>query len=646
MSITLGHRRFSLKQKLIFLPVAAVALTLLAAGLVLVLVIDRLYLDLARQSLAAAAQSLEQRVEAYGRQLTTDARIVARRADLVAVAGMVSRYQDIDNYQPLVFDLEKQRLARVLAGQLALLGHNRVMVCDERGELIAAAERKGGTVKLYAMSYEAGQPRLLTHREEGWQPAAQPPATLAKSCYRRSGLYLGVDEEQIQQQASEPLVRTLADGTKRRVGQVVIASSYTPAQLLSDTTQEGVALAYVQPDGTLKGTFSIPLDAEVRRQLLQGREGGWLQGDRHYLTTLLVESGNGESIRFVLGLNNTLYQEQRRSMLAVLAGVLLFSALIVIPVAAWLANRSVLKPVERLVVNMESIKAGSYQNLSSDRSNDELGRLARAFDAMARAVWQREWELQEYRDHLEQKVEKEVSRRQEQEKMLIRQSRLAAMGEALSSIAHHWRQPLNALGANIQDLPDARAHGELSEAYLQKVSSDSMRLINQMSQTIDAFRNFFRPDAKKEPFSVVDSIERTLSMLRPTLENSRVTIATDFRSDPVVEGYPNEFAQVILHLLSNAVDAMIERQSPVREIRIGVQSIKEGRGAHIEVCDSGGGIEESLIARLFEPYVSTKQKSHGSGIGLYMAKMIIEWNMHGAITFANRNGGACFTIEI
>lgn len=144
---------------------------------------------------------------------------------------------------------------------------------------------------------------------------------------------------------------------------------------------------------------------------------------------------------------------------------------------------------------------------------------------------------------------------------------------------------------------------------------------------------------------MVDSIERTLSMLHPTLENSRVTVSTDFRSDPVVEGYPNEFAQVILHLLSNAVDAMVERQSPVREIRIGVQSTKEGR-AHIEVCDSGGGIQEPLVARLFEPYVSTKQKSHGSGIGLYMAKMIIEWNMHGTITFANRNGGACFTIEI
>ncbi len=642
MSITLGRRRLSLRHKLIVLPVVAVTLALLAAGVALVAVIDRLYVDLSRQSLEGAAQTLRQGLDESGRRLSGDARMLAGRSELVAVASMVDSYQDIDHYQPLVFDLEKQRIASRLASRLSLSGHDRVAMCDVRGELIAAALRDRGRITLYAQSYEAGEPRLLEQSQEGgWQKSAGWPDTLSL-CNHQSGLFLKGTPEGVVLQATEPVVRILPDERRRVVGRVSLSALQTPADLL--LAQEGVAMALIADQRAYASTFSQPLSGSLIQRLAQAEPTEWIKGEHYYLRPLLLEKGSG-LVQVALGLNNTLYQEQRRQAMWVLLGVLLLSALVVIPVSAWLANRSVLRPVEQLAANMESIKAGSYQNLKPDESDDEIGRLSRAFDTMAQAVWQREWELQEYRDHLEQKVEKEVERRQDQEKILIRQSRLAAMGEALSSIAHHWRQPLNALGANIQDLPDAYAHGELSDTYLKKVSGDSMRLINQMSQTIDAFRNFFRPDTHKEPFSVVHAIERTLKMLSPTLENSRVSVSTDFRADPVVEGYPSEFSQVILHLMSNAVDAMLERQSKVRNIRIRVEATDEGR-ARIELCDSGGGIEEPLVARLFEPYVSTKQKSHGSGVGLYMAKMIVEWNMHGSITFANREGGACFTIVI
>lgn len=635
-------RRLTLKQKMILLPLTTAAAVLLAVGISLSLFVDRYYGDMSKRSLDRAEANLNSAFSAAMARLESGAARLSQVEELVAMAGFVSTYQRTDAYEPLIFDVEKEKVADDLARRLTLSGHDLVAIYDAENRLIAGVRKRlrdGEVVRVYA-TYRDQKPLLLEKTSQGWQPAglierslfeSLPPTAMSELDAQR-GFYV---------QRLKPLVRP----SGQRAGTIRLADRHGAQTLAAMVRSELIHTGYLTAGNTIAGDFDEALSPEIRGQMALREGMGWLESDGHFLKSVALNVGPEEFLPVVLGLGKTIYLDQRNTTLWILIGALVLSALLVVPFAARIANRSIARPVDWLLEKTEAIKAGHYQNLEHDASNDEIGRLSRAFDAMAKEVQQREWELQEYRDHLEQKVQAEIVKRQEQEQLLIRQSRLAAMGEAMSSIAHHWRQPLNALAANVQDLPDAQKHGEMTVNYLNHVVDNSMRLINEMSGTIDAFKNFFRPDGNRVAFSVSQAVQRTLTVLSPTFTNNLVTVETYYEDNPLVEGYPNEFAQVILHLLSNAVDAMLERQSSVRRISLWVGKAENGK-ARVQICDSAGGIDPAMLGKIFEPYVSTKQKSHGSGVGLYMAKMIIEWNMQGTITARNEGEGACFTIEV
>lgn len=635
------QRRLSIKHKMILLPLATAAAVLLAVGVALSIFVDRFYGDLSQRSLDRAGTHLSTAFLLAQTKLNEGADRLARDTELIAVAGFIGTYQRTDTYNPLIFDVEKRKAADDLARRLALSGHDLIALYDTENRLIAGVrkrKRDDAEVRVI-LSYREGNPLLLTQSQTGWEPAPIEESALFAFVPGSSMTELS-GERGFYVEAVKPVMRS-AD---RRAGTIRLADRHDAASLALMVRSDQIHTGYLTSENDIVGDFDESFGVGIRG-ILALREGSVrLESGEHFLKSVPLPVDGGV-LTVVLVLGKQTYHEQRNMTMLILIGVLALSALLVLPVATRLANRSVADPVERLLEKTEAIKAGSYQNLESDPSGDEIGRLSRAFDAMAKEVWQREWELQEYRDHLEQKVQAEIAKRQEQEQLLIRQSRLAAMGEAMSSIAHHWRQPLNALAANVQDLPDAERYGEMDQFYLQRVVENSMRLINEMSATIDAFKNFFRPDSNRVQFSIVKSVERTLTMLRPTFSNNHVEVITSFKEDPVAEGYPNEFAQVILHLLTNAVDAMIERQSPLRRINVTIDKTSASK-ARVVICDTAGGVDPAMLSKVFEPYVSTKQKSHGSGVGLYMAKMIIEWNMQGVITARNEKEGACFTIEV
>ena len=161
-----------------------------------------------------------------------------------------------------------------------------------------------------------------------------------------------------------------------------------------------------------------------------------------------------------------------------------------------------------------------------------------------------------------------------------------------------------------------------------------------MSTTINDFRNFFRPDKQKEPFSLKKTIADTLSLVSASFSAHTIEIDTDASEDIWVEGYPNEYAQVLLNLLTNAKEAIQGRAVAPGKIRVRLR--QEGELAYLSVADNGGGIDEAARERLFEPYFSTKEG--GTGIGLYMSKMIIQNSMDGTIEARNLASGAEFTV--
>lgn len=232
----------------------------------------------------------------------------------------------------------------------------------------------------------------------------------------------------------------------------------------------------------------------------------------------------------------------------------------------------------------------------------------------------------------------------EQQAILTQQSRLAALGEMIGNIAHQWRQPINSLGLIVQDLKEAYRFGELNQNYVETISSKAMEQIHYMSNTIDDFRNFFNPDKDKKIFSLNKSIENTKNILKQGIRNNSIECEISIPKDIFIYGYKNEFSQVIFNLLSNARDAIMSNKPKTPKIKIQVKNKKNS--AEISVSDNGGGIPPDILPSIFDPYFTTKSEGKGTGIGLYMAKKIIENHMDGSLLVHNTKDGVCFTIVL
>jgi len=253
-------------------------------------------------------------------------------------------------------------------------------------------------------------------------------------------------------------------------------------------------------------------------------------------------------------------------------------------------------------------------------------------------------ELRELNKNLDTKVKLEIETRRKQEEMLLQQSRLAAMGEMVGNIAHQWRQPLNALSIIIQNIGLSYQMDKLNKEFVKKSVEESMDLTTMMSKTIDDFRHFFMPNKKKEDFLLSKSLNSSLKLIGSTFKNYDIEIYKNIEEDLFVTGFPNEFAQALLNVLSNAKDALIEKRIKNPEIHVSLK--KDGNTGVICIKDNAKGIDKSILNKIFEPYFTTKEQGHGTGIGLYMSKIIIEQNMKGKIYAENIDDGAAFIIEM
>ncbi|WP_041955965.1 sensor histidine kinase [Sulfurospirillum arsenophilum] len=253
---------------------------------------------------------------------------------------------------------------------------------------------------------------------------------------------------------------------------------------------------------------------------------------------------------------------------------------------------------------------------------------------LAKMVDAKTYELQQLNRNLELKVQYEVEQSRQKDQIMFRQSRLASMGEMIGNIAHQWRQPLNAIVLIIQSFQMKRIAGlELSDAFIDKQVNEGIELASLMSNTIDDFRNFFKPNHREELFSVKETVLYSHKLVQEYYAKSGIEIFLNCTNDVQISGYPNEFSQVIMNLFSNAKDALEE--SSVEEKFIEVVITKEANNAVISVIDNGGGISDEVQDRMFEPYFTTKHKASGTGIGLYMSKQIIEKQMRGTISGTN-----------
>ena len=245
-------------------------------------------------------------------------------------------------------------------------------------------------------------------------------------------------------------------------------------------------------------------------------------------------------------------------------------------------------------------------------------------------------------DKLKEKVSQETQQRMTQEKMLLQQCRMASMGEMIDSIAHQWRQPLMSINAILMTMDRAIETNTKPPQYLEDKMEEIIILTTHMSQTIEDFRSLFKTDKEKTMVDIGASLVQVLDLFKGALKD--VTVEFDDSHATHYYGLHNELKQVIIILISNAIESF--NVTEVKNRRIILSLKQDDTALTIGIEDNSGGIPEKILEHIFDPYFSTKQATGGSGLGLYIAKIIVEQNMQGKLSVKNTVQGAIFSIVL
>lgn len=262
-------------------------------------------------------------------------------------------------------------------------------------------------------------------------------------------------------------------------------------------------------------------------------------------------------------------------------------------------------------------------------------------------------ELKELNNNLEQKIKLEVAKNRKKDIIMFQQARFASLGEMLNNIAHQWRQPLGSITMIIQSFQTKMRVNKLSPEFVEQKVKDALLLAQNMSNTLDDFKNFFSPNRSKNSFFIKDCVEHSIELSKYFLNKENIKIDLIVKKDKQITTFYNELSHTLLNIISNSKDALVSSVNKNdRIIKIIVNSKKNF--LFINIIDNGGGVPDDILPKIFEPYYTTKYKSAGTGIGLYMSKQIIEKHLNGEISCKNIKlevnkkvfKGASFTITI
>jgi signal transduction histidine kinase len=331
-------------------------------------------------------------------------------------------------------------------------------------------------------------------------------------------------------------------------------------------------------------------------------------------------------------------------------------------VSSFFISRSISRPLEEIITIMQ--RTQSNQRLNFERQpQKEYQYLTDAIKLKHNALQElnihledeisiKTKELQVLNASLEERIEEAVNDLHKKEELLKQQSRHAQMGEMIAMIAHQWRQPLSAISATAFSIiikskrkkfdlstPEAQSKHLL---YLEKNLESIQEYVQFLSHTIDDFRNFFKPEKLKERCSINDVVDKALQIIQVPIQNHNIEITTELHSVQTLELFKNEMTQVVLNIMKNSEDNFLDKHVSGGEISL--VTYDQDRSIVLEISDNGGGIKPAIIDKIFDPYFSTKEEKNGTGLGLYMSKVIVEEHNHGHLDVQNRDQGVCFII--
>ncbi|XPV68375.1 MAG: ATP-binding protein [Halarcobacter sp.] len=275
------------------------------------------------------------------------------------------------------------------------------------------------------------------------------------------------------------------------------------------------------------------------------------------------------------------------------------------------------------------------------RKSQRLDKIIKQSDKMQLQLLKANEQLDEYKNNLEKKVDEEIKKRKEKELMLLAQSRFAAMGEMIDSIAHQWSQPLGIINMHLSSLEFDFENGKVDKQYIEDFQKKLENVTKHMNTTLIEFRTFFRTNKEQKEFSIKNMIDKVLLFIKDEFIKEKITIKIDIPNDFMIDAIENEFKHILLNIINNSKDAFNRNNISNRVINI--KAYEEKKEQIVEISDNAGGIDEELLDDIFKANVSIKD-SNESGIGLYMSSLIAQKN-HIVIGAENIKDGAKFIIR-
>ena len=309
------------------------------------------------------------------------------------------------------------------------------------------------------------------------------------------------------------------------------------------------------------------------------------------------------------------------------------------------ANLSSQKELLNQTMTILSLSEKGEVKQTKEFSNfKDMGRKSSTLSALSHLISQTTIELEDINNSLELKVKQEVEKNRQKDNQMLQQSRLAQMGEMISMIAHQWRQPLTAISATAISIKMKTELNKLEKDKLLTQVTKIYEYVQYLSVTIDDFRDFFKPNKNKVETNYCDIIKGVLSIVEVSIENQNIELILEATCKSKFYIYDNELKQVVLNIIKNAEDALLDNE--VENPYIKIKTFRDNGNYVLEVSDNAGGVPENIIEQVFDPYFSTKIKKDGTGLGLYMSKIIIEEHCNGKLSVRNSDVGAVFRIEL
>lgn len=312
-------------------------------------------------------------------------------------------------------------------------------------------------------------------------------------------------------------------------------------------------------------------------------------------------------------------------------------AILIGSICAWLLANRITGRLATIQSVMAQVRGGDKSARVSLEGADEAAELASGFNNMLETV-------ENLHNQQEQRIAEEVSANRAKDHLMAQQARFAAMGEMLSNIAHQWRQPLNNIAIITQnirfDFEDSALTAESCDRYV----STSLQIIKEMSQTISSFGQFYKPDSEPEFFRLKQAIAEVIQLVRGELDSLGIKIEHCVETECGIVAHRKEFLQVLLHLLQNSKEALLKNRPSDRWIKVDCRG--DEQLIQITISDNGGGIPPDKIEKIFDPYYTSKFKSQGAGMGLYLSKLLVEQHLEGRISVSNIEEGAEVLLEL